>query len=277
MKRIGEETQFQKRVKEAISASKYSRISLCNELHITKDAFDRYMKTGAHLPNLDIIRNIARLLDVDVGYLLGDYDYPKIAPLKASELLGLSEDACNVIKKDLMPHSFSKETFEKLITNSGFPNLLAEIYKYSRSYSQKVTSSDRAGVFDDEIFSDESSVTDIRIKESLSQFKKILEALYKEETPKVKALLVENLVKELINFVYEFCHTHNSKDTTLRKLLEAHITSLQNEIKQHAPNNNLANLSADYIIENISFLYGSISNSEEFPVEYMKMISIGDK
>ena len=93
-------TVFQERFNTLIkNSTKYDRVGVAKKLGVSVDTINKYMRSGAKIPPLDIVSKIAKLFGVDCGYLLGDCDYKTREIEATAVLLGLSEQAVDGLIK----------------------------------------------------------------------------------------------------------------------------------------------------------------------------------
>ena len=92
---------FQIRLERTLANSKRyigktnKRKALADDLGISESRINQYFGSGANLPTTDILKSMSKLLDVDFGYLIGDYDFPRLTAVKLAELSKLTPEAAN--------------------------------------------------------------------------------------------------------------------------------------------------------------------------------------
>lgn len=73
-----------------------SQADVSNWLHIGE--IDGRSKKKRHFPKFETMRNIAEILDVSVGYLIGETDYESFEMERATNYVGLSSNSISAIK-----------------------------------------------------------------------------------------------------------------------------------------------------------------------------------
>ncbi|WP_022764043.1 hypothetical protein [Butyrivibrio sp. XPD2006] len=256
-----EDSVFQSRIKKLIKESEeYDKFTFCQKLNIAPDTYDKYMKTGAKLPSLDKIRDMATLLNVDVGYLLGDYNYPRMSELSIPILSTLTKKSYDVLM-EVSEKESTREIFEKIIQDENFISLLLQSYKYSHSHNFETTIKDKSEVFPNE------TVTDpVRNKEMLKfsasdLFNQILDSLYKSNAKTSQDLLYYHHVKQLLTSIQELKSLSETKQgkKQLLKYIESELTHIRKYVKSDAL---ILKYSPQHILENVDTIYESIAEND---------------
>jgi len=256
-----EDSVFQSRIKKLIKESKEydNRSSFCEKLNISVETFNKYMKTGANLPSIDKIRDMANLLNVDVGYLLGDYNYPKISELSAiSALSNLTKKSVEVIS-EVSETEPTKEIFEKMLQDENFIRLLLQTYRYSHSYNRIIKIEDNSDTFEDETISDPVIVSGLMKKSSTDLFNRIIESIYESNIQTSKNIQYYSRIKRLFTEVYDLKEL--SKTPSGKKKLIKYIENELLFIKKYINSDALIlNFTPQQILDDIDSLYKSVTD-----------------
>ena len=249
---------FQNRIKNLIKESNYNKDSFCESLSISTNTYEKYMRTGANLPSLDKVKDMAELLNVDVGYLLGDYNYPRISELKSiSALSNYTEKSVEVLN-EVSETEPTREIFEKILQDENFIRLLLQTYRYSTSYNRKIKIEDDTEVFKIETISDPVVVSGLMKKSSTDLFNRIIESIYESNLQTSKDIAYYSRIKRLYTEVHEL---KALSETPLgKKKLIKYIENELSYIAKYVDSNALIlNFKPQEILDNIDSLYESVS------------------
>lgn len=89
---------FGTRFKNELKSQGYTFVSFAKKLGYTEDAIKRWTRTkNPSMPNLETMRKIADILNVDMSYLLGDQECRHHQEQTIMDVTGLSKEACETL------------------------------------------------------------------------------------------------------------------------------------------------------------------------------------
>lgn len=248
-------TVFQQRLADTVKNSRtYTMQKLSEELNIT---VTNWMKSGANLPKLDDIKKVAKLLNVDVGYLLGEQDTKTLTSAKLSELTSLSVNACKCLEdmKINYPNASVSDTLSEIIENEKFERLLLEIYFYSTSHNQQISIHDNANIYNDRKIASPEMVKVIMQESCLKIFSEILDDIYAAHSKEQSDLMEYQILKELLEKAKE-SDIYSAPE--IRKTYLAYMQNLRADLLRINYHSTIARMSIDDIIANADKLYNAL-------------------
>lgn len=111
---------FGTRLKYELKRQGYTFVSFADKLGYTEDAIKRWTRTkNPSMPNLETMRRIADILNVDMSYLIGDQECRHHQEQTIQDVTGLSQEAC----ENLVKIKYDKEIaiiFDELLKGKSF-------------------------------------------------------------------------------------------------------------------------------------------------------------
>ena len=122
---------FGTRFKNELKSQGYTFVSFAKKLGYTEDAIKRWTRTkNPSMPNLETMRKIADILNVDMSYLLGDQECRHHEEQTIMDVTGLSQEACeNLAKLRVYDDNPEKIVFNELLKNDNFTKFLNCLFK----------------------------------------------------------------------------------------------------------------------------------------------------
>ena len=97
---------FTTRFKECCKKKGYTQQYVADKLNISIDGLKHHLrKKNPNFPPLDLLINMADILDVDIGYLIGEINYERYGMQKISDVTGLNPNSIKYISKDSRNYS----------------------------------------------------------------------------------------------------------------------------------------------------------------------------
>lgn len=122
---------FGTRFKNELKSQGYTFVSFAKKLGYTEDAIKRWTRTkNPSMPNLETMRKIADILNVDMSYLLGDQECRHHEEQTIMDVTGLSQEACeNLAKLRVYDDDPEKIVFNELLKNDNFTKFRNCLFK----------------------------------------------------------------------------------------------------------------------------------------------------
>lgn len=246
---------FQEKI-HSLQSKEYKNIEeFCSAANITIGQYNNYQKTGANLPSIQIIKDMAKALHVDTAYLLGDTEYKNIEALQISELSGLKPESCDVLLGISKSESL-KEIFEQMLLDENFKNLLIQTYRFCHSHNDQITIDDGTKIFDTEKITDPVRVSGYTKNGAISIFNRIIESIYDSNMQESADILcyshIESLFKNLHDLKPYF--TDKKDKQKLYKYIEDELSI----IARIMPNSEFLKLSPETILDETEQFYKQI-------------------
>lgn len=98
---------FTTRFKECCKEKGYTQQDIADKLHISINGLKHHLRSkNPHFPPLELMTEIAKILDVDVGYLIGEINCKRYSMQKISDITGLHKTVYPYILKQSDDYSW---------------------------------------------------------------------------------------------------------------------------------------------------------------------------
>lgn len=253
-------TLFQTRLKELYkNLDNDSKKAFKEDVLRNKDRYYNLVKAGTNSPHVEEVRNIANFFNVDVGYLYGDWNYPRMASLTLSELSQFSNESCDALLAIASSEPL-KDVFEKMLQDKNFEKLLLEIYYYSHSHNFEMTTMDKAKVFKPQKTNNPLIISG-RYKSSVNNiFDKIIESIYESNKPEAENNLYFEQITELFTNIQMY--KPSCTDHKIKKTLYQYVESTLSLIKLTKPDSIFLSMTPKEIIDNSDAIYQQITDEK---------------
>lgn len=237
---------------------RYTQTDLANDLGYSVDTIKRWTKTNGSLPPLETLRKLAKLLNVDTAYLLGEQECKHHEEQTICDVTMLNEQSANILTN---LSEFEFEILNNLIVHPDFKDWLHSMYEFTHSHNI-ITTTINTGIFADTGNAENHSYTKNALKYRVTDLLgDIIEDIYKKNIQKENEKLALKCFTELIYTIDEAitnhficydnetgeCQTQSLADFT--KFVQNQLTYINNltnnqvKLYQYAPSVYIDNIS----------------------------------
>lgn len=253
-------SDFITRLKKCYKSKGYTQEKLAEELNMSVNSFKEYFKKQHQgLPNIDIIKKLAEILEVDVSYLLFDSEFEKIDTKRLQDITHLSDKACEKLA------FFSKETLymqilDSILSYDDIERVLLDIYQYQHCHNKEVHIKDNLS--DDKNNTKklygQSALQKIFKSSATDSYGKMLDYLYQEAKPNDTSVYAfKQFTKMLIDIkkTKDFAIENEKYYNTLLSYVDSTLKSIRS-----LSDNTLYQQSADFYINGVDILIQEFCN-----------------
>ena len=229
-----------------IRTKKYSNADLARELNYSINVINGWTKTNGDIPSYERMKEIAKILNVDVAYLIGEQTCQR----------NVDETICNVTKLNepsakLLAglEGIKADTMNELLNHNDFERLILLIWRYTHSHNYEITIKNTLDDSKEPPYFKDAQREIIKYS-ATDAFGKILDDIYDAHKQTAIDVKVASIFKELKNNIIRYIEFKDEDEA--RCLLLKMVSSYQNKIKQLRPDDTICKLSPEWIIDNFN-------------------------
>lgn len=246
---------FSTRFKKCYQDKGWTQAKIALELNVSIDTIKKYLRSGAKLPPLDTVRQIAKIFNVDVAYLLGEQDCKKHQEQTICDVTSLDADASEILV-NMNPLLVS--VLNDLLKHPRIETLLFYILKYVNSHNKKITISNPINPKDKETIYNNREHREILKFSSNDVFGQIIDDMYEAKRPSAEKAMLYHLQKEMLTQVQTEKNKGLIQHPEIRELIEKIIINMQKQMELIDKEWFVAKLPPETIIENIDLLVDNL-------------------
>lgn len=176
---------------------RYTQTDLANDLGYSVDTIKRWTKTNGSLPPLETLRKLAKLLNVDTAYLLGEQECKHHEEQTICDITLLNEQSADTLTN---LNEFESEVLNSLINHPNFKTWLYSVYDFTHSHNIRTTTHNVAFMPNSERTGEEHIYTKNALKyQTTDLLGNMLEDIYTQNTQEENKKLA---IKEFAELIY---------------------------------------------------------------------------
>jgi transcriptional regulator with XRE-family HTH domain len=242
---------FAKRFKKAYKDKGYTQVRLALDLNVSTDTIKTWSSPNRDsIPkDMDMLSSIAKLLDVDVSYLLGEIDCKHYSEQTIVDVTGLSEKSASVL---CGMGSTAIGVLDFLLQHDDFTRLMLDTWNYGHCHNKIIN------LIDKPLNDNQTVYNPSMIKFAPSdRFNKMLDDYYNSNSEDLGNVAVYYAIQQILGYLDDWEYNKNEEyfKNDKDKLNEVKgnilkgIVRWQDDIKKHEPNNPWVQINADMLIK----------------------------
>ncbi len=262
---------FSANLKSAMKSKDISKLQLANKLGYSLDTISKYTSAKApQFPPLEIMGIIAKELNVDVAYLLGEIDCKKVSAQRLQDITNLSTKSSNTLS-ELCKNDIYKEMLDSLFSSDYIKIVLTDLYQYLHCHNKRVYVNDMI-LKEEELYTDKP-LQKIYKSSALDSYGKMIEELFNNNDKSANEMFALTYFKEMLELIdslvsdigtEETYYNEETEELTTCKLShEEIVNTVNNYLKplQEMSNDKLYHQPATFYIENIKQLIATCNSN----------------
>jgi len=255
---------FSANLKSAMKEKNMSKLQLANKLNYAIDTVSKYTSAKApQFPPLEVMGVIAKELNVDVAYLMGEIDCKKNTTQRLQDITTLSSKSCDTLT-ELCQNTLYLEVLDALLSYDCIKIVLTDLYQYLHCHNKRVYVNDRV-LNEEELYTDKP-LQKIYKSSALDSYGKMIEELFNNNYKSANEMFALTYFKTMLELIdslvsnidtEETYYNEETEELTTCKLShEEIVNTVNNYLKtlQEMSNDELYHQPATFYIKNIKRL-----------------------
>lgn len=223
---------------------KYTAQDLANDLGYSINTVNGWTKANGGMPSCETVSEIAKVLNVDVAYLLGAQKCQHAADQSICDITELNETSAKVLSG---LNGIAAEIMNELLNHRDFVRSILLVWDYTHSHNKEVTITNTLDDSKDPPLVDDAQREVMKYR-ATDAFGKILDDIYNAHKQEAIDVKVYSMLVKMKNEVEQYIEL---KDVAkARQLLLKHISIRQGDIKKISPDEPICKLTPEQILDN---------------------------